>query len=49
MPFLRSDAPSREKAPNLPSSVVITSFTIRALVIIESTIFGADGVVMSMA
>src|SRR5882757_3144076 len=49
MPFLRSDAPSRENTPYLPSSVVITSLTMRALVIIESTIFGFVTSVMSIA
>src|SRR5437773_1216981 len=49
MPFLRSEAPSRENTPYLPSSVVITSFTMRAFVSIESTIFGCVGSAMSMA
>ena len=49
MPFFRSDAPSREKTPYLPSSVVITSFTIRELVIMESTMAGFVGSLTSMA
>ena len=49
MPFFRSEAPSREKTPYLPSSVVITSLTMRALVSIESTIFGAAQSLTSMA
>ena len=49
MPFFRSEAPSREKTPYFPSSVVITSFTSRALVTIESTIFGARASETSIA
>ena len=49
MPFFRSEAPSREKTPYLPSSVVITSFTIRELVIIESTMAGFLGSLTLMA
>ena len=49
MPSFRLDEPSREKTPYFPSSVVITSLTSRASVIIESTIRGARGSETSMA
>src|ERR1700694_6277843 len=49
MPFLRFEAPSRENTPYLPSSVVITSLTMRASVIIESTLLGCVSSVLSIA
>ena len=49
MPFLRSEAPSREKTPYFPSSVVITSLTMREFVSIESAILGCVGSLMSIA
>ena len=48
MPFLRSDAPSRVKTRYLPSGVVITSLTCRVFMMIESTIVGFAGSLMSM-
>ena len=49
MPFLRVEAPSRVMTPNLPSSVVITSLTMRASTTTESVIAGRDGSAMSTA
>ena len=49
MNLLRVDAPSRVITPNLPSSVVITSFTTRASTSTESVKNGFAGSEMSIA
>ncbi len=49
IPFLRSLAPSRVKTRNLPSGVVITSFTRRVLETTESVTTGLAGLEMSIA
>ena len=48
MPFLRSAAPSRVKTRNLPSGVVMMSFTRRVLATIESVTHGFAGSLMSI-
>ncbi len=49
MPFLRSLAPSRVKTRNLPSGVVMMSFTRRVLLTVESVTVGFAGSLMSIA
>jgi hypothetical protein len=48
MPFFRSLAPSRVKTRNLPSGVVMTSFTRRVFAMIESVTTGAAGLLTSI-